>query len=152
DIRIDLRQQVLTTRGRRFGRGDIITIDGSSGQVLAGEVPTRHADLSPEFTLLLDWADERRRLGTRANAETPEDAEAALRFGAEGIGLCRSEQMFFSPERRPLMLEMILAESVEDRRNALDRLLPVQYEDFLALFRIMRGKPVTIRLIDPPLH
>ncbi|MCW5719203.1 MAG: pyruvate, phosphate dikinase [Bauldia sp.] len=152
EIRIDMRQHILLARGRTLRAGDVITIDGSTGQVLSGEVPTRHADLSPEFTLLLGWADQRRRLGTRANAETPEDAEAALRFGAEGIGLCRSEQMFFAPERRPVMLEMILAETIADRRKALDRLLPVQRQDFLALFRIMRGRPVTVRLIDPPLH
>ncbi|MCC6734832.1 MAG: pyruvate, phosphate dikinase [Bauldia sp.] len=152
EIRIDTRQQVLLARGRTFRAGDVITVDGSTGEVLAGEVPTRHADLSPEFTMLLAWADQRRRMGTRANAETPEDAEAALRFGAEGIGLCRSEQMFFAPERRPIMLEMILAETREDRRKALERLLPVQRQDFLALFRIMRGRPVTVRLVDPPLH
>lgn len=151
-IRIDAAKQTMRAGGRSLSHGDWVTIDGSRGEILVGVVATRQPELSAEFAQLMDWADARRILGVRANAETPEDAEAALRFGAEGIGLCRSEQMFFAPERRPAMLEMILAETVEARRTALQRLLPMQRQDFLALFRIMRGRPVTIRLIDPPLH
>lgn len=151
-IRIDSLRQTITAAGRTLRHGDWITIDGSTGEVLVGIAALRDPELSAEFALLMSWADAHRRLGVRANAETPEDAEAALRFGAEGIGLCRSEQMFFAPERRPAMLEMILAENEEARRRALARLLPMQRHDFLALFRIMQGRPVTIRLIDPPLH
>ena len=151
-IRIDAIRQTVSAGGRTLRHGDWITVDGSTGEILIGVATFRQPELSPEFALLMDWADAFRRLGVRANAETPEDAEAALRFGAEGIGLCRSEQMFFAPERRPAMLEMILAETEEARRRALARLLPMQRHDFLAIFRIMRGRPVTIRLIDPPLH
>lgn len=132
--------------------GEWITIDGSEGQVLVGKVPTVEPEPSAEFERLLSWADEYRRLGIRANADTPEDAARALEFGAEGIGLCRTEHMFFGEDRLALFREMILAPDTEGRASALDRLLPLQREDFAGIFRVMAGLPVTIRLLDPPLH
>ncbi|MEZ5824687.1 MAG: putative PEP-binding protein [Geminicoccaceae bacterium] len=132
--------------------GESITIDGSSGLVMLGEVPTVDPKLSGDFATLMGWADEVRRLGVRTNAETPLDAQAALRFGAEGIGLCRTEHMFFREDRIVAMREMILASDVEGRRKALARILPMQRADFVELFEIMKGKPITIRLLDPPLH
>ena len=132
--------------------GDLITLDGGTGEIMAGEVATRKPDLSGNFGVLMAWADEIRRLNVRTNAETPEDLATARDFGAEGIGLCRTEHMFFDPERIVSMREMILAETETARREALAKLLPYQRRDFVELFRIMRGLPVTIRLLDPPLH
>ena len=151
-VRIDYEDQSFTVAGRRFVKGDRITIDGSAGQVIAGEVKMQRPELTGEFAILLEWADEKRRLKVRANAETPADARAARRFGAEGIGLARTEHMFFEGERILAVREMILADDSEGRRAALEKLLPIQREDFRNLFEIMSGLPVTIRLLDPPLH
>ncbi len=130
----------------------MITLDGSTGEVFAGSVPMVEPQLSGEFAKLMGWADEARRMRVRTNAETPLDAETARRFGAEGIGLCRTEHMFFDPERIGAVRQMIMAHDESGRRAALARLLPFQRADFAELFRIMAGLPVTIRLLDPPLH
>ncbi|MEP3279994.1 MAG: pyruvate, phosphate dikinase [Stappiaceae bacterium] len=151
-IRIDLRTGRLLVPGRSFKQGDVITIDGSTGDVLAGEVQMQQSELSGDFGKLMIWADEVRRMRVRTNAETPQEAKAARNFGAEGIGLCRTEHMFFEGSRIVAMREMILAETEEGRRSALAKLLPMQRADFLELFTIMHGLPVTIRLLDPPLH
>ena len=152
NIRVDTKSGVLICADVRLKRGDIITIDGGLGQVLKGAVPTLQPKLSEEFQTLMSWADTIRRMKVRANADTPADARAALQFGAEGIGLCRTEQMFFDDIGITDMREMILAESEIERRAALTRLLPVQRANFIELFEIMAGMPVTIRLLDPPLH
>jgi len=151
-IRIDYAKQTLTASSVTLKKGDMITIDGSTGQVLAGAIPLVEPTLGADFATLLDWADRVRRMKVRANAETPLDARAARSFGAEGIGLCRTEHMFFDGERIVAMREMILADNEEGRRVALDKLLPMQRRDFAELFAIMTGLPVTIRLLDPPLH
>ncbi|MEW6255951.1 MAG: pyruvate, phosphate dikinase [Pseudomonadota bacterium] len=151
-LRIDYAAQTLTVSGRTFKKGDIITIDGSTGQVLAGEVPMLQPELSGEFATLMGWADKVRRLKIRANAETPADARMARSFGAEGIGLSRTEHMFFDAGRILAVREMILSDDEAGRRSALAKLLPMQREDFVELFEIMKGLPVTIRLLDPPLH
>jgi pyruvate,orthophosphate dikinase len=142
----------MSIAGRTFKAGDIITIDGSTGQVLAGRVPMTEPALSGEFGTLMGWADAVRTLGVRANADTPNDARVALKFGAEGIGLCRTEHMFFEEDRIRAVREMILADDEKSRRAALAKLLPMQRADFVELFEIMQGLPVTIRLLDPPLH
>ncbi|AUQ75313.1 pyruvate, phosphate dikinase PpdK [Phaeobacter piscinae] len=146
------RKQLVATDGRVLTRGDTITIDGSSGEVLAGQPEMLEAAEDGAFQTLLTWADEVRDIGIRANADTPEDAETARKFNAQGIGLCRTEHMFFDPGRLTVMREMIFAETSEGRAAVLARLLPMQREDFFALFRIMEGLPVCIRLFDPPLH
>src|ERR1700694_6170716 len=133
-------------------KGDVITIDGSTGQVLAGKVAMQEPALSGEFTTLMGWADKARKLKVRANADTANDARVALRFGAEGIGLCRTEHMFFDEDRIRAVREMILADDETSRRAALAKLLPMQRADFVELFKIMGALPVTIRLLDPPLH
>lgn len=138
--------------GRSFYKGDAITLDGSSGEIYAGCAPLRQPDLSDDFARLISWADDVRRLGVRANADTPRDAKQARSFGAEGIGLCRAEHMFFETDRISNMREMILARDEAGRRKALDKILPLQRSDFTELFEIMEGQPVTIRLLDPPLH
>ena len=138
--------------GQTFKKGDFITVDGSTGQVLAGKVDMIEPELSGEFATLIGWADKVRKLGVRANADTPADAKAAVQFGAEGIGLCRTEHMFFEEERIQAVREMILADDEKSRRAALAKLLPMQRSDFVELFEIMGGRPVTIRLLDPPLH
>jgi len=132
--------------------GDVISIDGSTGRVILGEVPMIDPELSPAFKQLLEWADEIRTLGVRANADTPADAAKAREFGAEGIGLCRTEHMFMAPDRLPIVQAMILADNPEDKQRFLDRLLPVQEEDFYGILKAMAGLPVCIRLLDPPLH
>ncbi|HEX7849018.1 MAG TPA: pyruvate, phosphate dikinase, partial [Sphingomonas sp.] len=137
---------------REVNEGDIITIDGASGEVMIGEVPTVQPELAGDFGVLMTWADEVRRLKVRANAETPLDARTAREFGAEGIGLCRTEHMFFDAARITAVRQMILAEDEKGRRAALDKLLPEQRSDFIELFEVMAGLPVTIRLLDPPLH
>ncbi len=142
----------MTAGGQTFKKGDFITVDGSTGQVLAGKVDMIEPQLSGEFATLIGWADKVRKLGVRANADTPADAKAAVRFGAEGIGLCRTEHMFFDEERIQAVREMILADDEKSRRAALAKLLPMQRADFVELFEIMDGRPVTIRLLDPPLH
>tara|TARA_R110002110_G_scaffold280497_3_gene495163 strand:- start:3478 stop:5394 length:1917 start_codon:yes stop_codon:yes gene_type:complete len=135
-----------------LGEGEIITLDGASGEVMRGEVPTIQPELTGDFGILMEWVDGVRRLKVRTNAETPLDAATAIKFGAEGIGLCRTEHMFFEPARIVAVREMIVADSEKDRRKALDKILPYQREDFIELFRIMEDRPVTIRLLDPPLH
>ena len=132
--------------------GDYITIDGSTGEVMLGEIPTVTPKLTGGFEELMKWADRIRRLKVRTNADTPQDAELARRFGAEGIGLCRTEHMFFEQERLPTVQRMILADTSAERKAALDELLPFQRSDFEGLFEAMDGYPVIIRLIDPPLH
>ena len=151
-MRVDLRNEVLIGMGCTLKKGDILTIDGSSGQVLRGEVPMLQPELSGDFGRIMEWADGARRMAVRTNADTPQDARAARSFGAEGIGLCRTEHMFFEGDRIHVMRDMILAEDEAGRRVALDKLLPMQRSDFTALFSIMHGQPVTIRLLDPPLH
>jgi pyruvate, orthophosphate dikinase len=151
-LRVDYRGGTLMAMGRKFAKGDVITIDGATGQVLAGAVPMLQPELSGDFATIMGWADETRRMKVRANAETPADARTARSFGAEGIGLCRTEHMFFDDERIIAMREMILSDSEVDRRAALAKLLPMQRSDFVELFEIMAGLPVTIRLLDPPLH
>jgi len=152
DIRIDLEQRRFTAGGRAVAEGDIISIDGATGRVMAGTVPLREPQITDELAQLLSWADDIRGLQVLANADNPADAKKAREFGAEGIGLCRTEHMFMSADRVPVVQAMILAESEEERRLALDRLLPMQEEDFAGIFRAMDGLPVIIRLLDPPLH
>ncbi|MBM86178.1 MAG: pyruvate, phosphate dikinase [Rhodospirillaceae bacterium] len=151
-IQVDQEAESFFINDVTIARGDWITIDGSTGEVMLGQVPTVEPALSRDFATLMAWADERRRLGVRANAETPEDTRTARRFGAEGIGLCRTEHMFFEIDRIVAMREMILADEEKARRAALAKILPMQRTDFEELFRIMQGLPVTIRLLDPPLH
>jgi pyruvate,orthophosphate dikinase len=151
-LRVDYAAGTMSVAGHTFKAGDVITIDGSTGQVLAGRVPMTEPALSGEFATLMGWADAVRKLGVRANADTPNDARVALKFGAEGIGLCRTEHMFFDEGRIRAVREMILADDEKSRRAALAKLLPMQRADFVELFEIMQGLPVTIRLLDPPLH
>ena len=151
-IRVDYAAQTVTSAGVTLRKGDRITIDGSTGQVLIGAVDMTEPELSGDFAALMTWADGARRMKVRANAETPNDADAARRFGAEGIGLCRTEHMFFEADRIIAVREMILADDEAGRRAALAKLLPMQRKDFAELFAIMSGLPVTIRLLDPPLH
>ena len=153
DLTIDRRRgRVIAPDGRAFAAGEVITVDGSTGQVLAGEPPMLEAALDGAFQTLLTWADDFRDIGVRANADTPADAQTAQNFAAEGIGLCRTEHMFFEGDRLGVMREMIFAEESEDRRAVLERLMPMQRADFQALFEIMAGKTVCVRLFDPPLH
>ncbi|HWK65272.1 MAG TPA: pyruvate, phosphate dikinase [Rhizobiaceae bacterium] len=151
-LRVDYRSGTLSAMGTNLRKGDVVTIDGSNGQVLKGAVPMLQPELSGDFAAIMGWADRIRRMKVRSNAETPADARMARSFGAEGIGLCRTEHMFFEGDRIVAMREMILADSEKDRRAALAKLLPMQRSDFLELFEIMAGLPVTIRLLDPPLH
>jgi pyruvate, orthophosphate dikinase len=151
-LRIDYEKGTMTASGTVFKKGDMLTIDGGTGQVIQGAVQMLQPELSGEFGTLMQWADSVRRMGVRANAETPADARAARKFGAEGIGLSRTEHMFFAPERVVAVREMILADDEAGRRAALAKLLPMQRSDFAELFEIMAGLPVTIRLLDPPLH
>ena len=151
-ITVDYNNQYLSAGGVRIEAGQTITLDGATGEVFIGSVAMVEPQLSGDFATLMGWADKVRRLRVRANAETPLDAETARRFGAEGIGLCRTEHMFFDPERIGAVRQMIMAETEQGRRAALARLLPFQRKDFLDLFEIMAGLPVTIRLLDPPLH
>lgn len=152
-LRINYAEGTATTPGGVvIRRGDVITLDGTAGEVMLGDVPKTEASSSEDFQILLSWADQHRRLKVRANAETPEDAAKARELGAEGIGLCRTEHMFFDAERIDVMRGMILAENREERLAYLDRLQVFQEEDMLALFRVMDGLPVTVRLLDPPLH
>ncbi|MCZ4256088.1 PEP-utilizing enzyme [Sulfitobacter sp. PR48] len=153
NMRFNLRKgQITASDGRTFSTGDEITVDGSNGQVLAGAAQMREAALDDTFNRLMTWAEEVADIKIRANADTPADAQTARNFNAHGIGLCRTEHMFFDPGRLTVMREMIFAETGEDRRAVLERLLPMQRDDFTQLFRIMQGQPVCIRLFDPPLH
>ncbi len=153
DIKIDYEKQQLTTKsGQIIKRGDNITLNGSSGEVMLGVVPKIQPEVSGNFATFMGWADQFRRLKVRTNADTPRDAKVARDFGAEGIGLCRTEHMFFEGERIQAVREMILANDLDGRKQALDKILPMQKSDFIGLFREMKGLPVTIRLLDPPLH
>ncbi|MGF1641434.1 MAG: pyruvate, phosphate dikinase [Rhodospirillales bacterium] len=152
DLKVDYKAKTLTAGGVVLKEGDVITLDGGSGQVLKGEVPKIQPELTGNFGKLMAWVDEFRTLKVRANAETPLDASTARNFGCEGIGLCRTEHMFFDPQRITHVREMIVANTEQERRTALDKLLPYQKQDFVELFTIMPGLPVTIRLLDPPLH
>ncbi|UPK25514.1 pyruvate, phosphate dikinase [Bradyrhizobium sp. 195] len=151
-IRVDYGRGTMSIGSRTFKTGDVITIDGSLGQVLAGRMPMIEPELSGEFGTLMAWADQVRKIGVRVNGDTPDDARTAIKFGAEGIGLCRTEHMFFEETRIRTVREMILSEDEQSRRAALAKLLPMQRADFVELFEIMKGLPVTIRLLDPPLH
>ena len=151
-IRIDYAGQTMNAGGKTLKKGDILTIDGGSGEVMAGAAPMVKPEMTGDFATLMTWADSVRRMKVRANAETAADARAARSFGAEGIGLCRTEHMFFDGERIVAVREMILADDEQGRRAALAKLLPMQRKDFAELFEIMSGLPVTIRLLDPPLH
>jgi pyruvate,orthophosphate dikinase len=152
DVRIDAKARTLSVRGTVVKTGDTITLDGSTGEIILGVVPTVQPELSGDFSQLMEWADEFRKLGIRTNAETPTDAAQARKFGAEGIGLCRTEHMFFDGDRIVAVREMILADDEKSRRAALAKIQPMQRQDFVELFEIMAGLPVTIRLLDPPLH
>ena len=151
-ILIDLRSRTFTVKGQVVREGDSITIDGTTGNVYLGELPMQAARLSAQFQHILSWADDFKRLGVYANADTPEDAQKARDFGAEGIGLCRTEHMFMQTERLPVVQEMIMAETPDSRRKCLEQLLPMQRDDFRGILKAMKGLPVTIRLLDPPLH
>ncbi len=152
DIQISEQGRRMTINGHVVEEGEVITIDGATGEVMKGELPMVEASLTGEFHQLMTWADAFRRMRVRTNAETPEDARTAVRFGAEGIGLCRTEHMFFQPDRIVAMREMIVADTPEERQQALDKLLPMQRADFVELFHIMEDRPITIRFLDPPLH
>ena len=152
DLKIDKSAAFFTAGGRQVNKGDVITIDGAAGKVFFGAVATVQPELSGDFATLMGWADKVRRMKVRANAETPHDAQVARDFGAEGVGLCRTEHMFFDAERIVAVREMILAEDKAGRETALAKLLPMQRSDFEEIFRVMRGLPVTVRLLDPPLH
>jgi pyruvate,orthophosphate dikinase len=152
DLSIDIDARTITVGGRTLSEGDLLTIDGGTGAVIVGEVPLVAPEVNDDLETILGWGDEHRTLKVRANADTSEDAAKAREFGAQGIGLCRTEHMFMAEERLPVMREMILADSEEGRREALDKLLPMQQADFEAIFEAMAGLPVTIRLLDPPLH
>jgi pyruvate, orthophosphate dikinase len=152
NVAIDAKERVFRVGGREVREGDVITIDGSSGEVMFGEVPTVQPELSGDFSALMVWADAARRMKVRANAETPADCRIARDFGAEGVGLCRTEHMFFEASRITAVRQMILAEDEAGRRAALAKLLPEQRADFKGIFEVMAGLPVTIRLLDPPLH
>ena len=151
-LSIDAEARTITIGAETLAEGDLLTIDGGTGAVIVGEVPLVPPEVNDDLETILGWGDEHRRLGVRANADTPQDAAKARDFGAEGIGLCRTEHMFMAEERLPVVREMILADSEEGRRKALDKLLPMQQGDFEEIFEVMAGLPVTIRLLDPPLH
>lgn len=151
-MKINLQEKQFVVGDTVVNEGDQVTIDGGTGEVMLGEIPMIDPELSEEFQLLLKWADEERKLGVRANADNPKDAKKAFEFGAGGIGLCRTEHMFMETDRLPIVQQMILAETMEERREALAQLLPMQQEDFEGIFEAMQGLPVTIRLLDPPLH
>ena len=151
-IEVDVAQRKAYAGDAVIEEGDTITIDGTSGKIYLGEVPTVEPEFTESLKKLLAWADEAARLGVRANADTPEDSRRAIEYGAMGIGLCRTERMFNATDRLPIVLDMIMAETTEDRRGALDRLLPIQRADFKGIFEVMSPRPVTIRLLDPPIH
>ncbi len=151
-IKVDLKAEKFTVGKYTLKLGDYVTIDGGTGRVIIGKVPTKDPEVSGDFGTLMSWVDEFRTMGVRANADIPRDAKMARKFGAEGIGLCRTEHMFFAEERLPIVQQMILADTTEDREKALAKLLPMQRSDFRGLFETMEGYPVTVRLLDPPLH
>ncbi len=151
-LEIDYGAGTVSANGAVIRRGEYITLDGSAGEVIEGRVPTVEPEMPSYFKKFLSWADAVRKLGVRANADTPDDATIARDFGAEGIGLCRTEHMFFDPERISAVREMIMAENAQQRGRALAKILPMQREDFVGILKAMQGLPVTIRLLDPPLH
>ncbi|RME28686.1 MAG: pyruvate, phosphate dikinase, partial [Candidatus Zixiibacteriota bacterium] len=151
-VRVNAAKKQFQVGRLAIKEGEVITLNGSTGEIIIGEVPTIDPEMSAEFEQLMTWADSFRKLGIRANADTPHDARQAVEFGAEGIGLCRTEHMFFAEDRIPLVQQMILADSPSERQEALDKLLPMQKKDFKGIFDAMQGKPVTIRTLDPPLH
>src|ERR1700748_1674202 len=151
-LKIDAARGEMVAGNVTIQRGDIITIDGASGEVIKGKVGLRQPELTGDFGTLMGWADEVRTLNVRTNADTPTDAATARKFGAEGIGLCRTEHMFFEADRIIAVRQMILADAEAERKAALDKLLPMQRSDFVAIFKEMAGCPVTIRLLNPPLH
>ena len=152
DIVIDEKKKQFTLGGKTYFEGDYISLDGSTGKIYDGDIQTQEASISGNFGRIMSWADSFRKLRVRTNADTPADAANAVRLGAEGIGLCRTEHMFFEPERIPKIRKMILSKTVKEREKALEELIPFQKGDFKALYEVMEGKPVTIRFLDPPLH
>jgi len=152
EIDVSYEKQEMRAQGKVYKKGDVITLDGSTGEVFAGEVKTVEPDLSSEFERIMKLADQKRSLGVRTNADTPKDSRVAKRFGAQGIGLCRTEHMFFDADRIDIVRRMIMAETTEERKEALNELLPIQRKDFFEIFEEMGGLPVTVRLLDPPLH
>jgi pyruvate,orthophosphate dikinase len=152
DISVHAATKSFEVGGRTLKEGELISLNGSLGEVIDGAVPVQEATMTGDFNVFMGWADEFRTLGVRTNADTPEDTALAIRFGAEGIGLCRTEHMFFEGERRPVVQRMILAENDEERQKALDELLVFQRADFVGIFEALEGRPMTVRLIDPPLH
>jgi pyruvate,orthophosphate dikinase len=152
DVVIDYSKNLFKAGGKTVKKGDWVSIDGSSGEVMLGQTPTKEAKFSQEFGTLMQWADKSRKLKVRTNADTPHDSDVARRFGAEGIGLCRTEHMFFEGDRIVAVREMILADDEKGRKKALAKLKPIQRKDFEGIFKAMNGLPVTIRLLDPPLH
>src|SRR4029450_12662088 len=151
-IQIDEKARKIKVSGKTFTHKDTLSIDGSTGEVMAGAIATQTPKLSGDFTTVMAWADKYRTLKVRTNADTPADAKRARDFGAEGIGLCRTEHIFFEGDRIVAMRAMILADDVVERKKALKNLLPLQRKDFIGIFTAMKGLPVTIRLLDPPLH
>ncbi|WP_243098152.1 pyruvate, phosphate dikinase [Serpentinicella alkaliphila] len=152
EIRIDEESKTFTINGRVYNEGHAISLDGNTGDVYDGEIPTKSPELIGNFEVLMAWADEIRKLKIRTNADTPKDTKQAIIFGAEGIGLCRTEHMFFEESRIAVVRQMILSRNVEERKDALEQLLPMQRQDFIEIFREMGSRPVTVRLLDPPLH
>ena len=152
EIDINYENKTFKTSSMEIKEGDIITIDGSTGRIIEGSVATLKPEISGDFSKLMSWADSYRKLNIRTNSETPKDTKIAKDFGAEGIGLCRTEHMFFDEERILSVREMIVSKSKEDRAKALEKLLPYQKKDFIEIFKIMSDLPVTVRLLDPPLH
>ena len=152
DLKIDEENKILYICGKKFTTEDYLSLDGSTGKIYAEELPTQQASVTGDFAKIMDWADLNRALQVRTNADTPHDAEVAVGFGAEGIGLCRTEHMFFAEDRIPAVREMIVSKTETERRRALDKLLPMQRSDFEGLYKALKGRPVTIRFLDPPLH
>ena len=152
DLKIDEDNKILYICGKKFTTEDYLSLDGSTGKIYAEKLPTQQASVTGDFAKIMDWADLNRALQVRTNADTPHDAEVAVGFGAEGIGLCRTEHMFFAEDRIPAVREMIVSKTETERRRALDKLLPMQRSDFEGLYKALKGRPVTIRFLDPPLH
>lgn len=152
DIVIDEENEVFTLGGEEFHKGDYISLDGTTGKIYKGDIKTVEATVSGNFERIMNWADEYRKLGVRTNADTPKDTLNAVKLGAEGIGLCRTEHMFFEPDRIPKIRKMILSKTVEGRKEALNELLVFQKADFKAMYEALEGKPMTVRYLDPPLH
>ena len=152
DIYMNEAKKEFTLAGKTYHEGDIISIDGSTGNIYDGEIPTVDATIAGEFGRVMDWADKFRKLGVRTNADNPKDTKKAIELGAEGIGLCRTEHMFFDEERIPAIRKMILSETIEEREKALNELIPFQKGDFKAMYKEVKGRPMTVRYLDPPLH